>query len=132
MGKRIIVFTISLFALLTLLVACQTDDEKSKESSVEDTAELFLKNLSEEKYEEAYDQLDEEMVDAIEIGDLEELWTMIEQTSGEHIEFEYERTDEETEEAYELVYIKSIFSKEDITFMVTVTEDQEIAGFFVV
>lgn len=132
MNKRIIILTMSLFVLLTILAACQNDDKETKESSAEDAAELFLMNLAEEKYEEAYDQLDEDMVDAIEVGDLEEVWTMVEQTSGDHIEFEYERTDGETEEAYEIVYIKSIFSKEDITFMVTVTEDQEIAGFFVV
>lgn len=130
MRKRMFLFGGIIFVCMALLAACQNESDDENELTAEETAESFLVHLSEGNYDEAYDQLDEGMEEAIETNDLEDVWSALEQSIGEHVSFEYESTD--SDDGYEIVYIKSRHSKEDITFMVTVNGDLEVAGFFVV
>ncbi len=132
MSKRIFLIMISAFAVLTILAACQDEstEEESADATAEETAEVFLNHLAEDEYEEACDLLDETMEDEIAASDLEELWTALNQQFGDHIEFEYQNTEEGTDDDFDLVFIDSHHEKEDITFRVTINENQEVAGFF--
>ncbi len=128
MYKRIGLLFICLFALIGSLAACQK--EKEAEDTAEEAAEQFLTYIAEGKYEDAYEITDDKMKDLIAASDLEDVWTALEQTAGEHVSLKFDKKEEDDE--YEIVYIISTFAKEDITFMVTVNEELEIIGFFVV
>lgn len=132
MSKRVFLIMVSAFAMLTILAACQDEstEEETTDQSAEETAELFLNHLAEDEYEEAYGQLDETMEDEIGASDLEELWTALNQQLGDHIEFEYQNIEEGTDDDFDIVFIDSHHEKEDVTFRVTINEDQEVAGFF--
>lgn len=126
MYKRIGILFICLFALLGSLAACQKDEE----DTAEEAAEQFLTYLAEGKYEDAYDITDDTMQDLIGPSDLQDVWTGLELTVGDHVSFTFDK--KEADDEYEIVYITSTFSEEDVTFMVTVNEELEIAGFFVI
>lgn len=126
MGKRLVVVMVSLFVVLAMLVACQQDEAESAEWA----AEQFLIDLSEGKNEEAYEKMDATMKEAVSVEDLAEIWSVLEQTAGDHVSFEYDKKQED--DGYEIIYIDTTFSKDDVTFMVTVNEDLEIAGFYVI
>lgn len=132
MSKRIFVIMVSAFAMLTILAACQDEskEEESADATAEETAEVFLNHLAEEAYDDAYELLDETMENEIDPSDLEELWTALNQQLGDHIEFEYQHIEEGTDDAFDIVIIDSHHEKEDVTFRVTINEDQEVAGFF--
>jgi len=132
MSKRIFVVMVSAFAMLTMLAACQDEskEEESADATAEETAEVFLDHLAEEAYDDAYDLLDETMENEIDPSDLEELWTALNQQLGDHIEFEYQHIEEGTDDDFDIVIIDSHHEKEDVTFRVTINEDQEVAGFF--
>src|SRR5699024_57980 len=129
MHKRLMLSFISICALFFVLTACQ-QDEQPKFETAEAAAEAFLIHLSKEEYGEAYELVDEEMEKAIDEKDLEDVWVSLEQSIGDHIEFEYQST--ETDEPYTFVFIASHHSKEDMVFRVTVDEELNIAGFFIV
>src|SRR5699024_5857782 len=129
MHKRLMLSFISICTLFFVLTACQQDEQQAFETA-DEAAETFLIHLSKEEFDKAYELLDEQMADEIEEQDLEDIWASLDQTIGEHIEFEYEST--ETDEPYEFVYIASHHEKEDIVFRVTVDEQFKIEGFFIV
>lgn len=126
MRKKLVIVMVGLFALLATLTACQHDETETAEWA----AEQFLINLSEGKNEDAYEKMDATMKEAVSVEDLAELWSVLEQTAGDHVSFEYDKKQED--DGYEIIYIDTSFSKDDVTFMVTVNEDLEIAGFFIV
>lgn len=130
MNKRLILSFISLCTLFLVLTACQQGEKEPTFETAEEAAEAFLVHLSKEEYEEAYELVDAEMEKAIDVKDLEDVWVSLEQSIGEHIEFEYQST--EIDEPYTFVIIATHHSKEDMAFRVTVDEQLNIAGFFIV
>lgn len=131
MRNRLWMMGIILLATLVSLAACQTEDasDQAEASSAEEVAEQFLTHIAEGAYDKAYAQVDDEMEQVIDESDLKDVWTSLEQSVGDHVSLAYDKKEKDGD--YDIVYIDSIFSKEDVTFMVTVDEDNKIAGFFV-
>lgn len=109
---------------VSLLTSCQ------KENLARETAEQFIGFIADGEYEKAYEQVDESMKNAIEQTDLSYIWIALELSSGENESLTYDKTEEDDD--HQVVYIDGVFSKGDVTFMITVNADQEVAGFFVV
>lgn len=108
----------------SLLASCQ------KENLARDAAEQFIGFIADGEYEKAYEQLDESMKNSIEQTDLSYIWIALELSSGENESLTYDKTEQDDDR--QVVYINGVFSEGDVTFMITVNEDQEVAGFFVV
>lgn len=93
-------------------------------------AEEFIDQLSDGQYEEATENFDKTMAEQVGEEELQEIWGSLEEQLGDFIAFEYEETEEV--ENHEVILIKGVFNDADITFQVTVNENMEIAGFYMV
>lgn len=123
MKKSITIFLIGLFCASVMLSACQ------KEPSAREVAEDFIQAIKEGEYAKAYGQVDKEMENTIEESDLSYIWIALELSSGENESLTYDKTEKDGE--YEVVFIKGAFAEGDVTFMITINKDKEVAGFFV-
>ncbi|GGN64775.1 MULTISPECIES: DUF3887 domain-containing protein [Oceanobacillus] len=110
----------------------QTTDENGDGTRDEAVvvAEEFIDQLSDGQYEEATENFDETMAAQVGAEELQEIWGSLEEQLGDFIAFEYKETEEV--EDHEVVLIKGVFNDADITFQVTVNENMEIAGFYMV
>lgn len=122
--KQTFFLGIGLIIAISLLAACQ------KEASAKETAEQFINYIAEGEYEKAYEQVDEDMENSIEQSDLSYIWIALELSSGENKSLTYDKTEQDGE--HEVVFIEGEFTEGNVTFMITINKDQEVAGFFVV
>ena len=123
MKKSITIFLIGVLCASFLLSACQ------KEPSAREVAEEFIEAIKEGEYAKAYEQVDEEMENAIEESDLSYIWISLELSIGENESLTYDRTEKDGEN--EVVFMKGVFAEGDVTFMITINKDKEVAGFVV-
>lgn len=122
--RRIVFVFIGMLFTFGVLTSCQQGE------TAKDVAEQFMEHISAGESEEAYELLDADMQDSIEIGDLSYIWTALEMASGENESLTYDKTEEDG--ANEVVFIDGVFAEGDITFLITVNENQEVAGYTVV
>jgi len=106
-----------------MLTACK------KNPSAREVAEEFIESIKEGEYAKAYEQVDEEMENTIEESDLSYIWISLELSIGENESLTYDRTEKDGEN--EVVFMKGVFAEGDVTFMITMNQDKEVAGFFV-
>lgn len=86
--------------------------------------------LSSGEYEEATENFDETMADALKAEELRELWEKLEDEFGRYFGKEYESGLESEE--HQVILIKGIFNDKDVIFQIAFNEDNEIAGFYVI
>ncbi|MCF3943753.1 DUF3887 domain-containing protein [Oceanobacillus alkalisoli] len=110
----------------------QVTDESANATTDETVAvaEEFIVQLSEGQYAEATENFDDTMAEQIGAEELQELWGSLEEQLGEFIASEYDQT--ESGDGYEVILIKGVFNDADATFQVTINENMEIAGFYIV
>lgn len=122
--RQTVFLMIGLFVAFGLLTSCQ------KETSARQIAEQFIEYIADGEYEEAYELVDDDMEASIEQSDLSYIWIALEVSSGENESLTYDKTEQDGEN--EVVFIDAAFGEDDVTFMVTINADKEVAGFFVV
>jgi protein involved in sex pheromone biosynthesis len=145
--KRIMIL---LLAAILFLTACNTEEEEATEDNAGDdeaqteeavqnesgadeeivaVAEEFIGNLSEGEYEEAAGITDETFEEQADAGQLQDIWQSLENQLGKFVDYEYNKT--EVVDEYDVVLINGVFNDADVTFQVTVSENQKVAGFYI-
>lgn len=107
----------------------QTTEEQGEDEEVIAVAENFMDQLSKGLYEEATEPFDETMTEQLGSEELEELWKSVQDQLGEIIDYEFQQIDES--DGYQAVFFDVVFNDNDATIQVTLDENQQIAGFFI-
>lgn len=123
MKRNITIFIIAVLCASLILTACK------KNPSAREVAEDFIEAIKEGEYAKAYEHVDKEMGKNIEESDLSYIWISLELSSGENESLTYDKTEKDGED--EVVFIKGAFAEGDVTFMITINKDKEVAGFVV-
>lgn len=123
MKRNITIFITVILSASLILTACK------KNPSAREVAEDFIEAIKEGEYVKAYEYIDEEMEKNIEESDLSYIWVSLELSRGENESLTYDKTEKDGE--YEVVFIKGAFAEGDVTFMITINKDKEVAGFVV-
>ncbi|MGN8646657.1 DUF3887 domain-containing protein [Gracilibacillus sp. HCP3S3_G5_1] len=111
----------------------QKEEGQSAESNESDQivgiAETFIDQLNEGKFDEATENFDETMAEQLTADDLEAIWNDLNSQLGDFIDQEFNTIEEV--DGYQVVLTTGIFNNDDVTFQVTLNENQQISGFYI-
>ncbi|GAE32613.1 DUF3887 domain-containing protein [Halalkalibacter hemicellulosilyticus] len=131
MKKYVSVFAAGLIALM--LASCGNEEgDAGNTEGVEEKeriAETFIQQLADGNYNEAREQFDETMREAISETELAQTWEEIELQLGAFIEYEYQST--EVEDGFTIVLLEGLFEGQDVILSVSINENDEISGFYI-
>ena len=125
--KRKLLFLFSVLAVLALAACGNKVDEATAEKYTGKAEEVFLL-LSEGKYEEVHAMFNEEMEDALPVGEMDALTPLIEEAG----KFEkINKASVEEKDGYYVTVTVAKYSKKNRIFTITFDENDNIAGLYV-
>ncbi|MCK0471013.1 DUF3887 domain-containing protein [Halalkalibacter sp. APA_J-10(15)] len=131
MKKYVSVFAAGLIALMLASCSNEEGDTGNTEGTEgkERIAESFIQQLADGSYNEAAEQFDETMSEAISEAELAQTWEEIELQLGAYIDHRYQSTEEA--EGYSIVILEGLFEGQDVIISVSINEHEEISGFYI-
>lgn len=125
--KRKLLFLFSVLAVLALAACGNKVDEATAEKYIGKAEEVILL-LSEGKYEEVHAMFNEEMEDALPVGEMDALTPLIEEAG----KFEkINKASVEEKDGYYVTVTVAKYSKKNRIFTITFDENDNIAGLYV-
>ncbi len=125
--KRKLLFLFSVLAVLALAACGNKVDEATAEKYTGKAEEVILL-LSEGKYEEVHAMFNEEMEDALPVGEMDALTPLIEEAG----KFEkINKASVEEKDGYYVTVTVAKYSKKNRIFTITFDENDNIAGLYV-
>lgn len=134
--KKYVVLMLTLIIISLFLSGCgqgeaeQKDFQEAAEKEANIVfAEEFIMFLHEGRYDRATKYFDDTMKKELPANELEKLWTSLEEQLGDYKNQNYDSTQKMDD--YDVILINGIFEEDEVTFRVTIDQNEKIAGFYI-